>query len=264
MPLKQQSAVEFIVTYSWAILAISIFVVSVIVLSGAKPQQDYLQSTCNIQPLLPCEDALLTYGTGGNIQYYLVFTNQLGALIYFPPNAITANLADVGSSGTPTGVGECTPILASAGAPILCNVSIRSSFNPAPGSQQIVNFAIRYGICTPSSSCLNANYIYSNAIPSNYISSGYSMQDVAPAGIKLNRVLFTAEPDYGTIVLGGVTYFNGTVVYLPTGNYIAYALPSQGYAFESWSGNGIDNPSSQNTTLTLDSDTNIIAQFGSG
>ena len=37
MAMRQQSAIEFIMTYSWAILVISLFVVSVILLSDMRP-----------------------------------------------------------------------------------------------------------------------------------------------------------------------------------------------------------------------------------
>ena len=59
MELKGQAALEFIVTYSWALIIISLFVVAVLVLSDVRPPVAYLQSSCSIQPLLPCSETLL-------------------------------------------------------------------------------------------------------------------------------------------------------------------------------------------------------------
>ena len=68
MRLKQQSAIEFIMTYSLSLLIIGLFVVAVLVLSDSKPPVAYLGSTCNIQPLFPCASEL---GAGTTVSLVL-------------------------------------------------------------------------------------------------------------------------------------------------------------------------------------------------
>src|SRR5271154_7234717 len=134
---KQQAAVEFIITYSWAILIISLFVVLVLIISDIRPPQDYLQSTCNIQPSLPCIESLLAYNATSPLQYYVVFSNQLGAVLYFPSSSISLNTGATGGSGTSTFLGNCTPSFASEGATVLCRARV-SGLKASPGTQEIV------------------------------------------------------------------------------------------------------------------------------
>jgi len=256
MKMKQQSAVEFIMTYSWAIIAISLFVVVVIVLSDARPPQNYLQSTCSIQPLLPCTDSLLAYSSAGSLQYYMVFVNQLGTTVFFPGNSINVTLSIVGGRSVYS-LGSCSPNLASEGAAVLCTAAISSNLKPGPGSSQIVDFALNY------STCLTSNAI--TCAKSYYKSSGYSLQDISPSGTGMDLVTFSANRG-GTIVLNGVTYFSSTVTYLPSGNYVIFGQPAAGTSFNSiaWSVNSpssVVTPSSQNTVLVLSSNTVLQMQF---
>jgi hypothetical protein len=226
--LKQQAAVEFIITYSWAILIISLFVILVLLISGTRPPQTYLQSSCNIQPLFPCTDSLLAYNSTG-LRYYIVFSNQLGSVIYLPQNPISVNSVSVSSNLASRNIyGSCFPSFVSPGATVLCNTTL-TNFKPNVGSQVIINFILNYNICGTSNqiaceaTCTNANSICP------YNSSGYSIQTVAPSGIRLYSVEFQTDQG-GTIVLNNVTYFGNTIIYLPTGNYVIYAQPGPGSA----------------------------------
>ena len=125
----------------------------------------------------------------------MVFTNQLGSVLYFPPGSISLNTGATGGSGTSTFLGNCTPSFASEGATVLCRARV-SGLKANPGTQEIVNFHIDYRIC-PTSNVVKCS-------PGNYISSGYSIQDIAPVGINLDYVTFVIKPS-GTIVLNGVT-----------------------------------------------------------
>ncbi len=256
--LKDQAAVEFIITYAWAILVISLFVVLVLIISDTRPPQDYLQSSCSIQPLLPCTESLLSYNSINPLQYYVVFTNQLGSIIYFPPNAISISTSNIGGSSTYSNTGNCTPDFAAQGSTVLCRSRINGASKPGPGTQAIVNFVLSYRIC-PTSNVVKCS-------PGNYISSGYSVQSVAPVSININYVTFVIKPS-GNIVLNGVTYFNNTSAYLISGNYIIFAQPGQGLMYSNtlWSlnsaGSGIVNVHSQNTTLILNSNEILTAQF---
>lgn len=256
--MKQQSAVEFVMTYSWAIIVISLFVVAVILLSDVRPPQNYLQSSCSIQPLLPCTDSVLAYSGTGPLQYYVVFVNQLGSTIYLPQNkALNATISIVGGRSSYS-FGTCTPSLASEGATVLCTANIGSNQKPGAGSSQIVDFVLNYSICSSANAiACNKNF---------YKSSGYSLQNIAPSGTSLDKVTFITK-NGATIIVNGVAYYNNTYAYFTSGNYVIFGQPAQGASFNSlaWTTNApsyVASSSSQNTILVLNSpSTSLQVQF---
>lgn len=256
MELKGQAALEFIITYSWALIVISLFVVTVLLLSDVRPPVAYLQSSCSIQPLLPCSETLLSYNSVNPLQYYIIFNNQLGSIIYFPPNSLNVSYSSVGNTGTSYYYGNCTPNFASEGATVLCTANVGGNTKPKIGTQLVINFVLNYNFCNSASKA--------NCAPGLYRSSGYSIQDVAPSNIRLNNVTFIGRPPGGTVLVNGVTYFNDTSAFLPSGNYVIYAQPASGTHFQTWSivssGSSIVSLTSQNTTLVLSSNAVVTAQ----
>ncbi|HUY69991.1 MAG TPA: hypothetical protein VMV00_00280, partial [Candidatus Baltobacteraceae bacterium] len=107
--LRQQSALELLTTYSWALLIIAVFVAAVAVINSARPATNYLASSCSIEPLLPCTQTLLTYNTVSPIKFTLLFTNNLGQVMYFPVNSINITVTNIGTKGITYNVGNCTP-----------------------------------------------------------------------------------------------------------------------------------------------------------
>ena len=77
--MKGQSAMEFLMTYSWAILAI-IFVISVIVFTGYFSVGKYQMNECRIHPDLPCLMPVSAYDTagGGYLGVKTNITNGMG------------------------------------------------------------------------------------------------------------------------------------------------------------------------------------------
>jgi hypothetical protein len=256
--MKQQSTLEFIMTYSWAILIISLFVVSVAVLSDTKSPTFYLGSSCNIQPLLPCSESLLTYNSVTPLQYYLLFSNQLGSVMYFQPNAINLTTTSLGGPASYS-TGSCTPGLAGVGVTVLCITNIAGPVKPKPGTQTVLTFTLNYELCSTGSKSSCTGGIYK--------SSGFSTQSVAPQNIKLyNLTLITKPAAAGApLVVNGATYFNGSTVYLMTGNDILYAAIPKGYSHVAWSINSISSTLSslilQNTTISISSNAVVTATF---
>ena len=83
---KQQSAIELLTAYSWAFLIIAVFAAAAIALYLAQPAPNYIGSSCNIVPELPCSEAAL-YSSGASsskVTEAVVFTNNLGTAIMFP------------------------------------------------------------------------------------------------------------------------------------------------------------------------------------
>ena len=257
--MKQQAALEFMVTYAWAIVVISLFIVFVFIEANAGKPTSYVPSTCNIQPLLPCEDSLIVYNSLYP-KYYIVFTNGLGSVMNFPLNAINISYTSTGILSSNTlktyrNLGACSPSVAYPGASVLCNVSIKGLYKLKVGSSDTVDFILNYSICSTSNvlSCT----------PGYYKSSGYSTQGVVGQGIRLEYLTFNTGSK-GTIVLNGVIYLSGTSTYLQSGNYVIYAQPSPGKSFSLWTVNSpsvVASSTTQNTILTLDSNADLNAQF---
>lgn len=264
MRLKQQTAIEFISTYSMALLILVLFVTSVLVLSDFRNPQTYLGSTCNIQPLLPCSQTLLTFNSQApsTLQYYVVFSNQLGTVLYFPPtNSINVTTVNLGVSGTQYSLGSCNPSFASQGATVICEAIINGKLKPSTGTQTSLIFTLSYNICAPTKT--NSNALKSCGI-GLYKSTGSSSQVMAPSTVNLYNVAFNTVLN-GTIVLNGFTYLNNTNAYLISGNYVIYGSPATGHHFGFWtivaSNSQIANTMVQNTILTLNSNAVITANF---
>ncbi|MGC8538214.1 MAG: InlB B-repeat-containing protein [Candidatus Micrarchaeia archaeon] len=254
--LKQQSAVEMLITYSWAMLIIALFVSMIFVLSFSKPASSYIQSSCNIEPALPCAEAIATAaGSTHPIEYIVLFSNNLGAPIYMPSNSFTATTTGLGVSGIAVWTGNCTPTLAPQGSLILCKASISGSTAPPLGSLLTDSFNINYGICSSGS--------ISSCSAAVYKSTGTSEEDFLSADINIHNVTLYDSPSAGHISLNGVIYPNNTHVLELPGKYQIYAVPPAGYAFSSWSASNVilSSASQQYTNMTVSSNGTITANF---
>ena len=255
--MKPQSAMELLSTYSWALLIIALFVSTVFLLSGSKPPSSYLSSSCNIEPLLPCAQTLLTQygGPSSPIHFIVAFTNELGVPISFAPNSINVTTTGIGVPGTEHSLGACTPSYATEGAHILCTANITGTVQPALGSQTSATFLISYDICKNPSSCT-----------SGYKSTGISVQSASPPSRGIFKITLNTIPSTGDIVINGAKYINGTSVVLPIGKYLVYADAPNGYIFSSWTGSvfgtSLLSPSTTaNATLSLVSNVTLEANF---
>ena len=168
---KQQSALEFLTTYSWAFIILTLVVAIVYVFAFSVPAPSYLSTSCNIQPLVTCLNAELSgYSANTPITYILVFQNQLGRPIYLPDNAINITTVDLGEEGTHYWHGDCFPNTLNAGGIAVCKAIIKgnlTSSNIAIGTF----FNIQYKMC-------NSEYVCQNA---TYIINGYSQENIGMA-----------------------------------------------------------------------------------
>ncbi|MGC8622940.1 MAG: InlB B-repeat-containing protein, partial [Candidatus Micrarchaeia archaeon] len=254
---RQQSALELLTTYSWAFLIIAIFIAAVVVLNGSRPPSTYLQATCNIDPAFPCAQAAISgYNSIEPITFTVLFTNDLGAIIEFPSNALNVTLTNVGEAGTNSYLGNCYPQIALQSDVIRCIANIPGTKTPPTGSQVGVNFNIKYAICKSAvqSSCSGI-----------YKTTGYALQSISPPGTGIYKVSFITNPQSGKIFVNNIGYANGTSAFLVGGKYTIFALPPLGYYFSAWSisstSSSLSSLTSSNTTLSLFSNSTIMATF---
>lgn len=253
--MKQQSALEMLVVYSWAVLLIGLFVALALVISGSTAPSSYLPGTCSIQPLLPCAETLLTsYNPSSPISFIMEFVNQLGVTMEFPANAINLTVTGVGSPGTNSYYGSCNPSTAANGAHIICYVKIPGTTQPAVGAQTSASFSISYNLCASGSACSGP-----------YISTGTSTQSMIASKVALAYVTLSASPNVGHIVIDGLNYYTGTDVILVSGKYTIYGSAPSGYTFSSWAAAGnviVTSPNSQTTVATVTGNGTLSANFG--
>ncbi|MEM0148508.1 MAG: hypothetical protein QXY10_02840, partial [Candidatus Micrarchaeaceae archaeon] len=77
--MKLQSALEMLITYSWAIIILTLFIAIAAVISLSSPSSTYMPPTCNIAPTLPCIYSLLTsYSSSHPAMYLVEFSNNFG------------------------------------------------------------------------------------------------------------------------------------------------------------------------------------------
>ena len=263
--IKQQTALEFLNVYVWALLIIGLMLSIVFVLTLSKPSTFYFASSCTIQPLLPCSQAVLSYNAFTPMVFYIQFTNNLGTPIYFPFNGVNVITTGIGTTGISSYTGNCTPSFATVGSQVLCITKIAGNVRPAVGAQTSTQFIINYSICSTNSksSCLTTTN------QNVYRVTGYSVQTVSPANVVLYNVTFRSNVGSGIILLNGVAYIDGSMTYFIGGNYALFGQAPVNSSFIGWSINTpptgtpsmLSNTITQNTTLTLTSNALITVAF---
>ncbi len=252
---KAQSAVEFLSVYAFAMVIIAIVVVIAFIIGTSHTASNNIFSSCSIEPLMPCQDAVIVYNAIGKYSNYTVlFTNQVGYTLYFPSNSFALTTTGIGSSGTHVTGGECSPSYASDGSEVICNSIIEGGLSPGIGSTADAYFSFGYQLCSQN----NSSVCYAGA----YNSTGYSTSSIGPPGSYLHKVTLIANN--GVVLIDGTTYFGGTSFYLTNGIYQVYAMPLKGYTFAGWSTNpagAISPTNTNNGILTLTSDETVTAEF---
>ena len=90
--MKEQSAIEFLTTYSWAFLILGLFIISIvsIVALPGKSAVTYQPESCYISPSFPCTEPFMATNSLGTL-FLVIFQNNLGTGIYFPENTLAYN-----------------------------------------------------------------------------------------------------------------------------------------------------------------------------
>lgn len=134
---KAQAAMEFLMTYGWAILVVIVAIGALYYFVGVNPDR-FLNPTCNLIPGLDCQQDFKVTNSGAT----LVLGNNMGATVTV--NSITL-------SGT--GVSGCTPQSGSVGYGSNTIFTIPCSTFPSSGRVK-ANIALDY---TKAGSLLSHN-----------------------------------------------------------------------------------------------------------
>ncbi|MGC8568019.1 MAG: InlB B-repeat-containing protein, partial [Candidatus Micrarchaeia archaeon] len=249
--MKIQSAVEFLLTYSWAFIIIAFVVSMIFVLATGVSAPQYVGFSCSIEPSLPCQYSSIMYNSVSLPKFVLVMKNNLGVALSIPQNSITFSLLSSNHLFT----GGCTPSFAPPGSQIMCIVPLNGISTSLAGSQQDY-FTFSYKLCNSNTnqSC-TSNQIYST--------TGSSLQPLQYSSKGIYSLLLRDVPaSGGSIILNGVSYPNGTLLNLMQNNYTLYAQPNASYIFNSWSSySKLSSTTYQTTTVSLTQNSSVSAQF---
>lgn len=266
--MKQQSALELLITYSWAILIIVIMIFVAVLLSAFGSVSSYLPPTCYIQPLFPCQGTILSQYTGTQpIKYAVIFINKLPNTLLFPYNGFNVTVSGVGSTGTNRYTGNCTPQVALSGTQVTCSESIPGRVEPSVGTQVNTHFTIGYKVCNGGTASTCEAQVYN--------ASGYATQTIGGSAslyvLTVETQLWSSSSKYvpasGFLLVNGQPYYNAANVFLPSGDYVIAAQPQTLTSFASFSvvsGTstiGATSPTNGMTTLHMLSNTTILLKF---
>ncbi|MEM2137616.1 MAG: hypothetical protein QW568_00835 [Candidatus Anstonellaceae archaeon] len=160
--LKAQAAMEYLVTYGWAILAL-LFVVAFLVSTGAFSASNFASQECTFQPDLPCSPFILyTSASGAVLSFNL--TNGLG----FPINITNVSYiaTDMGSAGRQIYQAPDTDFphnVIPSGGKVGISHTFSGAKQPQPRDFQTVLVSITYQNCR-FNACAGNNYTTSGRI----------------------------------------------------------------------------------------------------
>jgi hypothetical protein len=145
--LKAQSAIEFITSYSWAIilLLLAVFVVFYY-LSAQQPTPK-----CDFGIDLPCPSFKLFQNTTGDIRFVFQLNNGMGKAIAFTGAQITVN--NIGNNGVNNYTGTCwgNSGIIKGGDPVYCAFDITDTAVIPPANRvQSLDVALSYVDCETS------------------------------------------------------------------------------------------------------------------
>ncbi|MEM3791132.1 MAG: hypothetical protein QXL16_00165 [Candidatus Micrarchaeaceae archaeon] len=246
--MKSQSALEFLMTYSWAFIIIALIVSLIVAYSLSNSSKaTFTQTYCYIEPQMPCS-ALVLQTNSTSSRAILIFSNNLGTSIFFSTNSFFIYPTQLGIKYP----GICLPSLAPQGSQVICVANI-TKLNFPIGVQLNPSFFISYGICSPK--C---------ALPI-YNTSGIGTTFASNMNPVVSEVNLVPSPA-GAIVVQGTRYYGDTSLFLILyKNYQIYALPYPGYKFSSWYSNTslikILNASSQSTIVYVGGPGTLQANF---
>ena len=251
---KAQSAIEYIISYSWALAIIAIVLLVYLFTTFNNHNNTLSPSYCYISPQLPCYDLIISTNSLGT-SAAIVFTNNLGKPIYFGKS--TSFSISFGPSSQ-TYNGYCTPTTANPGVNVTCGVNI-PGVTQQIGTELTPKFYILYNECvTPNCSSNSQNLLAITTSGSSltyvyqYNSSSYKNIPVTPPPVIVYTLTTNSFPSNG----GSVSPVSGSY---DSGNTVTISeTPASGYVFDKWSCSGNGCYSGKSSTKSIFIDANIV------
>ena len=179
-PHKAQSALEFLITYSWAILALLAFMAALYYFGQFNGLQ-YAPAECSMGLDLPCMSYRISQSTGTGYEVFLVGRNDIGFDMGFQNQTFVLTAENLGLPGSNSYTGNCSPSLVQKGHVFSCLVSIPYVQRvPRIGTTQRVGLAFTYKNCD-SNPAYPSTGNCSAALTVNHTVSGWISSPVEPS-----------------------------------------------------------------------------------
>ena len=156
-----QAAMEYLVTYGWALLAL-FAVVAVLVSTGAFSSSNFSTRECSFQPDLPCSPFALYKDADATLGIRFSIANNLG----FPIRIATMAISEPG--GQPTSVTDLPPGIIQSGGQQEFPLSYIPSREPQVRDFKTIIVTMEYYNCKP----VQANDPCDDTTASKYTTSG--------------------------------------------------------------------------------------------
>jgi len=133
--MKSQSAIEFLITYGWAIVIITVVIaiLGAIFFALPKPTQKF---SCFISPAFPCTDALISLNST-NATLYFVIQNKVGQKVN-----ISNVFLNITSTYPPKVFkGTCNPNILYPNSYSICRIVFQKSYSTLSSFQIALNYS---------------------------------------------------------------------------------------------------------------------------
>ncbi len=249
---KQQSAIEYVLSYSWAIIIL--IAIILIYFYYSNNQVTYSSSYCYISTEFPCYQILINSNSLGT-SAVVVFSNNVNKPLYFSSTSFSIKF-------TPNSqyyLGSCQPTTVLQGERVTCTVLDPSLTLPI-SSEVTPEFYLTYSECISQNCNSNNKQLISLTTSGSGLSYVYQY-NLSTNSIKTTPITYTLNT-YSSPVSGGSTspltgnYNSGQSVSISEN-------PNAGYTFNDWTctGTGCYSGTSSNPTVIMDSNIIETANF---
>ncbi len=141
-----QSALEFLMTYGWALLVVLVFI-SALYLFGVFDTSRYIPRQCYLQPGLECTSFKMMKNES-NMTVEFSGRNDFGYDIGFANNTATLLAENIGGIGKNNYTGTCSPSIVRAGTTYTCIINITDNARvPALGEMRRMSLSLGFKNC---------------------------------------------------------------------------------------------------------------------
>ena len=152
--LRAQAAMEYMVTYGWALLAL-VFVIALLIGSGAFSVNNFTTAECTFQPDIPCSSFII-YKENGPVGVQTVLAFNISNGLGFPINItnVTYSAAGWGGPGIITADGSpASPVHLSSGQYASFSYNFTGSRQPSERDFKTVYVQLTYYNCRSAANC---------------------------------------------------------------------------------------------------------------
>lgn len=149
-----QAAMEYLVTYGWALLAL-FFVIALLIGSGAFSVNNFSSQECVFQPDIPCSSFIIYKEPGptGDLQTVIAFNISNGLGFPVKITNLSYSASGWGGSGVTVFEGPLTPVSLESGKYASFSYNVTGSSQPSERDFKTVFVKLTYYNCKVPANC---------------------------------------------------------------------------------------------------------------